>query len=227
MTSRARIYGALARALAPPGGDASAFPHLGLPEPDGSDLEAEHVMLFGRAGRAVLSPYEGVHRGTGLRGVLAAYAAAGYAPDPSFHDRPDHVCAELALLEGLAQREEEARDRGERETALAAAERAQGFFLRHIRPWVPAFFDSMVRTEGFALHRALAARAALFLRRESACPGAPRGEVRPEALPAAPLCTTCGRPLGILPPKRHDLHAPWGFVCARCRLRADLRRLES
>ena len=225
MTSPARIYGALALALAPPGGEASALPVLGLPEPDTAELEAEHVVLFGRAGRAILSPYEGVHRATPLREVLATYAAAGFAPDPSFRDRPDHISAELALLEGLARREEEARDRGDREGARLAAEELAGILIDRIRPWVPAFFDAMARTEGFALHRALAARAALFLHRESACSGAPRGKPRTEALPTEPLCATCGKPLGVLPPERHDMHAPWGCVCARCRLRADLRRL--
>ena len=114
MISTAETYGALSQALAPAGGDASAFRVLGLPAPEPAELEAEHVRLFGRAGRAVLSPYEGIHRGTGLREVLAAYAAAGFAPDPAFRDRPDHVSAELALMEGLARREERARPRGDR-----------------------------------------------------------------------------------------------------------------
>jgi len=223
VTASARIYGALSRALAPPGGDASAFPALGLPAPGRSELEVEHVTLFGRAGPAVLSPYrEGARHGTELREVLAAYAAAGYAPAPSFHDRADHVSAELALLEALALREERARVRGDREAASAAAERGRAFFRRHIQPWVPAFLDSMAQAEGFGIHRALAARAARFVYREGECITAP-----PETSPAEPLCTRCGRPLGFLPPKRDDLQPSWRFVCVRCRVRADIGRLRS
>jgi TorA maturation chaperone TorD len=220
--STARIYGALARALAPPGGDASAFPALGLTAPGRSELEVEHVTLFGRAGRTVLSPYEGVHRGTDPRGVLAAYAEAGYALDPAFRDRPDHVSAELALLEALARREEQAHARGDRETALAAAECGRAFFRRHVQRWVPALLESMARAEGFRIHRALAVRAATFVHRESECTEAPPG-----TSPTEPLCTSCGRPLGFLPPKRDDLQPSWRFVCVRCRVRADIGRLGS
>jgi len=228
VTAAARIYGALSRALAPPGGNASAFPELDLPAPGRSELEVEHVTLFGRAGRTVLSPYrEGGRRSTELREVLAAYAAAGYAPDPSFHDRPDHVSAELALLEALALREEQARVQGDRETASAAAECGRTFFRRHIQPWVPAFLDAMARAEGFGLHRALAARAAPFVHRESACLDAPGPAARPCAPPKEPFCTSCGGPLGFSPPQRDDLRPAWGLVCVRCRVRADIGRLRS
>ncbi|MFQ5845878.1 MAG: molecular chaperone TorD family protein, partial [Planctomycetota bacterium] len=227
MTGVAHTYGALARALAPPGGDASAFGALGLRVPDAGVLEAEHVALFGRAGRAVVSPYEGAHRGVGLHALLAAYAAAGFAPDPSFRDRPDHVSVELAFLEGLCRRAERARARRDRETARAAADRSRDFLARHVRRWVPAFFDSLLRTEGFRVHQGLAARATPFLRREGACASAPGGGVGSDAPPAGPSCTTCGSPLGFTPPEREDSRPAWGFVCVRCRLRADLRRFES
>ena len=84
------------------------------PEVGGRTLEAEHVALFGRAGRAIVSPYEGVHRAIRLSDLLAVYAASGVAPDVSFHDRPDHVSVELAFLEDLLLREERARRRGDR-----------------------------------------------------------------------------------------------------------------
>jgi len=213
-----RLFGALARALGPPRGDAAAFPALGLPVPDAAALESEHVELFGRAGRAVLSPYEGEHRGTRLQDVLAAYAAAGLAPDPSLHDRPDHVSVELAFLEGLAAREERAVRCGETEKALAAAKARCDFFRLHVRPWIPNFLDSMART-GFAIHRALATRAAVFL-------GGAAPRRRQEAAPVEPPCTTCGKPLGFCPPERNDLRPAWGFVCLHCRLRSDLRRFQ-
>jgi TorA maturation chaperone TorD len=176
------------------------------------------VELFGRAGRAVLSPYEGDHRGTRLQDVLAAYAAVGLAPDPSFRDRPDHVSVELAFLEGLAAREDRAVRRGETEKALAAAKARCDFFRLHVQPWVPTFFDSMGRAS-FAIHRALATRAAVFL-------GAAATRRRREASLVEPLCTTCGKPLGFCPPERNGLRTSWGLVCVRCRLRSDLRRFK-
>jgi len=219
-----RLFGALARALAPPAGDAGAFAVFDLPTPDRERLEAEHTALFGHAGRALLSPYEGVHRGTGLHEILKAYAAGGFAPDPSFRDRLDHVCLELAFLEGLGRRERRALRAGERSSAAALAERARDFFDRHPGTWVPGFFESMAGAAGFPEHRALAVRAARFLRRV----GAPRQAARAETVaPAEVLCTSCGVPVGVSLPKHKSRPPPWGFVCLKCRLRADLRRSQA
>lgn len=224
--SRAGVYGALARALAPPCGDSSAFAALGLPEAHPAELAAEHAALFGRAGAALLSPYAGVHCGAAPYEVLPALAAEGLAPDPGFRDRPDHVSVTLAAMEGLVSREERALARGDRESARSAATRARAFFDRNLRPWVPAFFLAMVRAEGFALHRSLGARAARFLSREGPGPAASHdGAPRRPAL-ADPPCSKCGRPLGIPLPERDDLPLPWGGVCVRCRVRADLRRFS-
>jgi TorA maturation chaperone TorD len=223
-----RSFGALSRALAPPRGDAAAFPALGLPAPQPNGLEFEHAALFGRAGRAIVSPYEGVHRGTSMHRVLAAYAAGGFAPDPAFPDRPDHVCMELAFLEGLGRRRLRALERRNRTAADALAARAREFFADHVWAWVPALFDAMARAEGFPLHGALAERAGAFLDRHAERAGLSREQApEPPPPPAQPQCKTCGAPLGVSLPEHYGPRPPWGSVCLRCRLRADLRRSQS
>ncbi|MHC4932919.1 MAG: TorD/DmsD family molecular chaperone [Planctomycetota bacterium] len=223
----AEVYGAHSRALTPPGGDAHAFVVFDLPEPEPSFLQAEHTALFGRAGRPVLSPYEGSHRETGLHEILAAYAESGLAPDASFRDRPDHVSVELAFMEGMTQRSESSLRRGRRSEARSCRERAREFFLAHIWTWVPDLFDSMARVESFTFHRALALPAVRFLRSEGDRMRAPRPVERreSESLPE-PRCRTCGAPLGVSIPESTKCQPPWGSVCLRCRLREDLRRLE-
>jgi hypothetical protein len=186
------------------------------------------MSLFGRAGRALLSPYEGMHSGTGIREVLAAYAVGGFALDPSFKDRPDHISAELAFLGGLARRETHALRSGDRPGARSAANDAREFFLRHVWPWAPFLFESMACADDFPLHRVLGEKAAHFLSGEGARLGAPRSRPRVcEASRAEPRCTACGAPLGVSLPEKSNLQPPWGSVCLRCRLREDLRRLES
>jgi len=219
----AETFDLLARALAPPGGDPEAFSRLGVPRPEPATLAAEHVALFGRAGRAVLSPYEGEHRGTGLHAVLRSCAERGLAPDPSFRDRPDHVSVPLAVMASLSREAERALEHGDREGGREAAARARAFFAERVAPWVPAFFASMARAERFPLHRALAAHGARLLR------SGPRGagESRREPAPEEAACAACGGPLGYSLPPGAGPRPPWGLVCAGCRLRADLRRLKT
>jgi len=222
MTLAASTYAALSRALRPPSGDASAFATLGLPEPDSRDLESEHVALFGRAGRARISPYEGARGGGGLHEILADYARAGYAPDASFRDRWDHVCVDLALLAELTRSIEQA---SPGDGAAAEAEDVlRTLFRRRVQPWVPAFFDDLAEARGFPFHRALGIRASTFLRAEIARLGNNGGEQRETELPEEPVCTRCGQPVGFSLPKPNNPLPPWGLVCVRCRVRADLGR---
>lgn len=216
-------YAALAQAVAPPGGDARAFAALGLPEPDAVALEAEHVVLFGRAGRARISPYEGVRVGGDLHAILGDYSRAGFAPDPSFRDRWDHVCVGLAVLSALSESAERAGAAGGPE-ARPAEEMLRAFFRRRVQPWVPAFFADLAAVPHHPLHRALGIRGGELLREEVAR----LGEAEPRRQERGPLqeprCTQCGEPVGFSLPKRNDVLPPWGLVCLRCRVRADLGR---
>ncbi len=227
--SRSAFHDALARALAPPAGDAEAFLGLGLEEPDALALAAEHAALVGRGGRAVVSPYEGAHRSAPPQEVAAAYAAEGLALDPTFRDRPDHVSAELAVLSALERRRDRAVRSGDRDRARRAWDAVRGFFLGRVRPWVPDFLDAVRGVAGFPLHRALAERA-LEVVRDEAGRVAESGGVGPApAAPALeePLCTACGRPMGFAPPRRRNDFLPtWDLVCATCRIRADVTDLR-
>jgi len=210
-----RAYSALARALTPPGGDVRGFDALGLPVPDVRVLEAEHVALFGRAGRAQISPYEVARIGGDLHEVLADLSLAGFTPDPGFRDRWDHVCVGLAALAVLSERESGTR---------APEGRLTTFFRRRIEPWVPAFFDELAASDEFPVHRALGLRAGMVLDASIARLGDGR-RARPCREPTPePSCVRCGKPVGFSLPKRPDLLPPWGLVCLPCRVRADLRR---
>lgn len=219
------VYEALARALTPPRGEARAFLELGLAAPEPDALAAEHATLFGRSGRAVLAPYEGVHRGTTLHEVLSTYASFGFAPHPSFRDRPDHVCLQLALAAALSRRVQAA---AEGASALAAHEDVRRFLHLRIWPWVPAWFETLTSLDDGPAHRSLGLVAVEFLAREGARWGAPRPGRRNRKEPAAqPRCAECGQPVGFAPP-RGDVTLPaWTRVCAGCRIRFDLRRIGS
>jgi hypothetical protein len=162
-----------------------------------------------------------------MHDVLDSFAVAGYAPDPTVRDRADHVSFELAVMQGLWCRSESATAEGDEDAARRAAERAHAFFLARIDPWVPSFFESMARASRFALHSALARHATVFFQREGACVGRSSVEsLREPTHPEAP-CVRCGRPLGFSLPREGGPAPSWGSVCVRCRVRVDLRRLES
>ncbi|MHC4816506.1 MAG: TorD/DmsD family molecular chaperone [Planctomycetota bacterium] len=221
-------YEALARALTPPRGEVHAFRDLGLPSPDVDALVDEHATLFGRLGRAVLAPYEGVHRGTSLHQVLTAYARFGFAPDASFRDRPDHVCLQLALAAALNRRARGAAECGSPAQALRAREEARQFFHLRIWPWVPVWFDKLTSFEEYPVHRSLAFVAGEFLAEEGVRWGAPGRAPQDRREPVAqPRCAECGRPVGFVSPRRDAALPPWALVCVRCRLRFDLRRFGS
>ncbi len=225
VTHAATVFGALSRAFAPPEGDASAFVDLDLFEPDAASLASEHVALFGRAGVAVVSPYEGVADGGGIHALLDAYARGGLAPDPSFRDRPDHVSAVLAFLERQALDSEEARARDDSVEADRAADRARSFFVAHVQTWVPEFLTTLSRAEEFPIHRLLAERAGVLLRREAACLGVPPAPLhRGEPAPVAACCAACRRPLGFALPDPDPSRPVPGPVCLSCRLTAASRR---
>jgi len=223
LSARARSLGALARALAPPAGEAVAFALLDLSQPAEADLAVEHVALFGRAGDGRLSPYEGVHRGTPMHEVLDSYAAAGFLPDPDFRDRSDHVSAQLSILAELGLDEHCANTRGDETGARAAAALARRFRLDRVEPWVPEFFAAMAAADEFASYRALGECGARLIRRETA--RIDSGE--PEQSEAAPMCERCGGPIGVVPPRKKVLFQTWSLVCVRCRVQDDLRRQET
>lgn len=220
MKAPSSTYEALARALTPPCGEAGALPTLGLSLPEARALGREHVALFGRAGHAVLAPYEVVHRGTTLHAILACYVRFGFVPDPGFHDRLDHVSLQLALAADLT-----ASPRAVERGSQAHTRTQRQYFLERLWPWVPAWFERMASLRDYPLHRELARVARAFLAKEGARLGASMPKGRAGTRPSQPFCTECGRPVGFVVPRGSP--APPHLVCARCRIRANLRRFGS
>lgn len=221
MSTAPSSWRALAHALQPPGSGTGAFETLGLPRPAERALRREHMVLFGRAGHAALSPYEGVHRGTGLHEILSSYVDFGFAPDPRFRDRPDHVCVQLALAGVLAEAAELAFDSPE--LADRAHQACERFFDLRIRPWVPGFFERLASEHDSHHYAALGRHGARFLEEQQA-PAVKGGE---PALPSQAPCTECGKPVGFVLPREGVSLPAWASLCAPCRFRVDLRRLGS
>lgn len=227
MTRSSLVYGAIAEILTPPSGDPAPMGVLGLPAPDPSAFAEEHVLLFGRAGPARVSPYEGAHRPAALHDVLASYAEIGFRIDPGFRDRPDHACAELAVMAGLARDEERLEERRDPEARQAATRAARGFFRKRLQPWLPRFFEGVAAAERAPHHRALARFAGAFLQREGRRLEVGRAQPCPPTPAPQTSCRECGMPLGFpLPDSMESLPRSLS-VCTQCRVRADLRRLKA
>ncbi|MBI2913522.1 MAG: molecular chaperone TorD family protein [Chloroflexi bacterium] len=142
-----RFGKALAEALAVLGAGAVA----GLDAPPGDDdLGADFTRLFNPSLEANCPPYEteytGAHvfmRAQQLADVAGFYRAFGVKIAATFHERPDHVAAELEFMQVLALKEARALARGERANA-GICRRAQARFIKeHLGRWLAPYADRL------------------------------------------------------------------------------------
>ena len=131
------------------------------------DLAVEFCALFIGPGD-FLSPHESVHVveitgepkkmhwGQETVQVKKFIEAAGLKIEESFSGNPDHISAELELMEKLTRREAEVWEEGKRELALDCLKIQKKFFEEHLDRWVPALCDKISATtehpfyQGFA-----------------------------------------------------------------------------
>ena len=145
-----RFGTALDEALAVLGGDDAAT-SAGLDgRASGDDLSADFMRLFNPSLEANCPPYEteytGAHvfmRAQLLADVAGFYSAFGLKIASSFHERPDHIAAELEFMQVLALKEARALARGERANA-GICRRAQARFLKeHLARWLAPYAERL------------------------------------------------------------------------------------
>lgn len=130
---------------------------------DATDVQTSHRRCFGHAVSKECPPYEAEYgqshifqKSQCLADVVGFYRAFGLKLSEEFHDRADHISAELEFMQWLCLKEAHAAGSGAAEH-LSVCEAAQGGFLRdHIGRWVPSF-TARVRTVGAQGFHALAA----------------------------------------------------------------------
>ncbi len=189
--ARAQVYGLLARAFGRPDAElrsevesggfrkalSEALSALGCDDiaaglddlvPDG-DLTGDFTRLFNPSVDANCPPYEteytGAHvfmRVQQLADVAGFYRAFGLRVAAGFHERPDHIAAELEFMHVVSLKEARALASGERAHA-AVCRRAQARFLEeHLGRWLTPY-RQQVSALGGGFYARLAALAAEFV----------------------------------------------------------------
>jgi TorA maturation chaperone TorD len=140
-------------------------------------LAVEYTRLFIGPGPHV-SPHESVHLearggpessfwGPETVQVKKFIEATGLALDDDFPGMPDHVSAELELMQRLAEREAEAWAAGEADFADELNGIEKRFFDEHLSQWLPRFCDRVIDAAALAFYRQMAVVTKDFLAFES------------------------------------------------------------
>lgn len=141
---------------------------------DTTDLQASHRRCFGHAVSKECPPYEAEYgqshifqKSQCLADVAGFYRAFGLDLAEDFHDRADHISAELDFMQWLCLKEARAVSSGAAEH-LALCEDAQAGFLRdHIGRWIPTFTARVRKVGAESFHALAAAVLAAFVTAET------------------------------------------------------------
>ncbi len=146
------------------------------PDQLAEDLAVEYTRLFIGPGPR-LSPHESVHRvadnpeegmlwGTETVKVRRFIQATGLRYEDTFTGMPDHISAELELMQKLAERESEAWGEGAEEDARWCAMVQRRFFDEHLSRWVPEFCAKVADRAEMDFYRDMAVLTRSFLEYE-------------------------------------------------------------
>jgi TorA maturation chaperone TorD len=144
-----------------------------------SKLSQEYLRLFVGPGHVYCPPYESVHRadrpemerglvmGPSTVDLVRRYGEAGLTVSKNFRDLPDHIAVELEFMYYLCAKESELTS-GKRSDEVEEWRKRQREFVRdHLRPWVEAFGDCVLRSTCLSFYGSAAALLKAFVRKES------------------------------------------------------------
>ncbi len=137
------------------------------------DLAVEYAHLFVGPGKHI-SPHESVHhkRDDGQYGQLWGPSTAevknfiessGLEYQPEYTGLPDHISVELEFMQQVLQREEQAWQSDDKETALLCLENEKKFIEEHLARWVPIFCEKVINETELLFYREMAALTKNFI----------------------------------------------------------------
>lgn len=139
---------------------------------DEMELRSGASVVFGTP--SPYPPYEGEYgmasvfmKTQTMADVAGFYRAFGLEVGPGFHDRPDHLAAELEFMHFLLMKEAYAREHNLQDLAAEARKAQSQFLEEHLGTWGPPFFVSMARGGGNAFYAAASEFGSRFLADES------------------------------------------------------------
>jgi TorA maturation chaperone TorD len=137
-------------------------------------LAIDYTNLFHAPADRIV-PYEGIQTGKSDRlmgetahSVREFLSQAGYVVLPEGGELPDHISTELAFMSDLAQREGEALEADDSETAVHAALLQRQFLDKHLGHWAGRFAEKVSGTAGTSFYRGMGELLGRFIAEECA-----------------------------------------------------------
>ena len=130
------------------------------------NLAVEYAYLFLGPGKHI-SPHESVHhkkegvQSGQLWGELTAEVkriieSSGLAYKSEFTGMPDHISVELEFMQHVVQREAQAWEAKDNETALLCLKNEKKFVDEHLFSWIPDFCEKVIKTAESLFYRQMA-----------------------------------------------------------------------
>ena len=140
------------------------------------NLAVEYTRLFVGPGKHI-SPHESVqHKKEGVQsgqlwGELTAEVkriieSSGLAYKSEFTGMPDHISVELEFMQNVVQRETQAWEAEDDETALLCLKNEKKFVDEHLFRWIPEFCEKVIKTAESPFYREMARLTRSFIKFE-------------------------------------------------------------
>jgi TorA maturation chaperone TorD len=130
------------------------------------NLAIEYTRLFVGPGKHI-SPHESVHhkkegvQSGQLWGELTAQVkgiieSSGLEYESEYTGMPDHISVELEFMQHVVQREAQAWEAADDETALLCLKNEKIFVDEHLLGWIPVFCEKVIETAEMPFYREMA-----------------------------------------------------------------------
>lgn len=140
------------------------------------DLAVEYARLFLGPGKHI-SPHESVHHrkkdaqtgqlwGESTAEVKKIIESSGLEYKTEYTGLPDHISVELEFMQHVIQREEQAWQDDDKETALLCRENEKKFVDEHLSSWIPDFCEKVIQAADLPFYREMAKLTRTFIELE-------------------------------------------------------------
>lgn len=136
-------------------------------------MAVEYARLFLGPGKHI-SPHESVHHkredgqwgrlwGESTVEVKKIIESSGLEYRSEYTGLPDHISVELEFMQQVIQREEQAWQDDDKETALLCLEQEKKFVNEHLLRWIPDFCEKVIKAADLPVYREIARLTKTFM----------------------------------------------------------------
>ena len=143
-----------------------------------SSIQTEYDVLFGQSEELPCPPYETSYNteqifstSRKLADIAGFYRAFGLSTSGTWHDRVDHVAAELEFMHFLTFKEAHAIASGKQSEAQLTKDASLKFLKEHVLEWVGSFAENLQKVSKVPYYASLGELTRKFIMLEGNCLG--------------------------------------------------------